>query len=850
MARRRQQSSIGKTIGKGLGGILGDWLKLTFTDRATLGPTSIKVWWVNIAAALILGLWLYFAGFSTNWLIAFGIWFSLTIGRSAMIMPRRRRTVTDLYNATFKSLGHPADRPNQPAPINRLVTVKRWRGANINELRISVGDCPAAASEFTHSTAENSLKNALSQPEDGHVWTFEWPSPTTIHARMVTADDPAALQEKFRNSSTNALASIMRINAREAADYSITFDGWESVQDKTGKAWQFPRDIQLIIGGFDSSQAANRDHLTRSFDNRIKTPGEWVYTWGSQDLHIHRVDADSPEALRKLTERKISDDVQAALRAKPRGMASVTVTEWMDSDDLAVDHPEQIIVDFGTRNLADRRVRSKFEGELDTSLEATFPESTWLYDWHPGATTTLSMQAVPAKSDEARRKRAESRLRNVVESKFGSAKNFVDCDILEWSEMVSERGEAIPEKAQVNFGDYDVSKREIQDAFESHWDSISQDSDWHYAWSPADGLVTITAVPPLPTAMPFPCKGKDFDKIMADAARGRFYLGPQKGGGDRVWDLNEVPHGLVGGKTGSGKSVALSLVLLYGMYHPHMTELIVCDPKRTDFTWTPEFPSVVRFAATDEEIVGAVALAKSEMDKRQSLLNKVGVRNLTQMRDLYKRQPELESKYGPVPKRLIVFFDEIADFLAKSANKDIEELKDEARANLENIARLGRALEVNIIAAAQKPDAKIISTQLRSQLGFRLGVGPLDQYESQQILNSDHGTRFPEEGTPKGRSWAYDSKRGYRQVQVAFLPDDTSPAPWDASLTVTGAKDIARQRLTDLGYSRIEVDNADGGKEPRWVMVEGAEPQAEATVPDTSNGWQLTARDNPIKVTT
>ena len=241
---------------------------------------------------------------------------------------------------------------------------------------------------------------------------------------------------------------------------------------------------------------------------------------------------------------------------------------------------------------------------------------------------------------------------------------------------------------------------------------------------------------------------------------------------------------------------------------------------------------MIKFGATDEELVSAVAFAKQSMDQRQTLLNKTGVRNLAQLRALYKDKPELEKKWGPVPPRLILFFDEIADFLAKSANKDIEELKNEARANLETIGRLGRALEVNIVSAAQKPDAKIVSTQLRSQLGFRLGVGPLDQYESEQILNSNHGTRFPEEGTPKGRSWAYDSKRGYRQIQVPFLPDDTSPAPWDPSITLPGMKDMLRERMAELGYHRITVQNADGGDDPRWVRVD----EQHADTPPTGDG--------------
>ncbi|WP_137726319.1 LAGLIDADG family homing endonuclease [Prescottella subtropica] len=293
-------------------------------------------------------------------------------------------------------------------------------------------------------------------------------------------------------------------------------------------------------------------------------------------------------------------------------------------------------------------------------------------------------------------------------------------------------------------------------------------------------------------------------------------------------------------------SVALSIVLFYAMVLPDVYEVIVCDPKRTDFTWTPEFPSVVRFAATDTEIVAAVGLAKQSMDQRQTMLNKLQIRKLQWVRDRYSTDRELEQAHGPVPKRLILFFDEIADFLAKGANSDVEELKDEARADLESIARLGRAIEVNIIAAAQKPDAKIISTQLRSQLGFRLGVGPLDQYESQQILNSDHGTRFPDAGTPKGRSWAYDPKNGYRQTQVFFLPDDSMVCPWDPSATLLGAKDMARDQLSAMDFAQVMVTNSDGGQEPRWVRVEHDAPEPAAEPMSASPELSAPVLDDPV----
>ncbi|WAL49584.1 FtsK/SpoIIIE domain-containing protein [Rhodococcus pyridinivorans] len=841
MARNRRGNAIRSRLQQQLGDwarrLLTDWAVLTWTaDSTRVGPVPITALnWALVVVAVVVGyqlpqhrMWVALAG---------AVWLLATLVRAGVVMPRRRATLDAVYANLQKIAVLPTSTLSRPVSPSQYVTGVKWSsGRAFRSAQLTIGaTCPAASAQLLRPTLERAIEQNAPAPAQ-QEWVFDWPKANTVEFTAVDSDDPRLTQQQVARRIGEAFKSLFRLTPRTAGDgYALDITGWSDETRADGHTVPIPTQMQFAAGSHDLTDPGFRDSIERGFDRLVSCPGEWIYQWdiNSQLLGITRQARGSLPARRKLNERKFADDVRSAITKPGKDPVVAEVIDWVDEES---DQPARISVDFGTLPLGERKLRDRFEDSLDALMQSRWPDARLLFDWQfDGGATRLDIESVRHDDDRAKRKSVEKKLRNVVESKFGRASTPVDCDILEWQEGLSATGEALPRVARVNFGSVDVNKRETRDEFQEHWDSLATHNDWHYAWKPAEGIVTMTAVPRLPEQLAFPSPGSpEFDESIRLARNGILRFGPQKGGGWLDWDLNETPHGLVGGKTGSGKSVALSIVLFYAMVLPDVYEVIVCDPKRTDFTWTPEFPSVVRFAATDTEIVAAVGLAKQSMDQRQTMLNKLQIRKLQWVRDRYATDPELEREHGPVPKRLILFFDEIADFLAKSSNSDIEELKDEARADLESIARLGRAIEVNIIAAAQKPDAKIISTQLRSQLGFRLGVGPLDQYESQQILNSDHGTRFPDAGTPKGRAWAYDPKNGYRQTQVMFLPDDTMVCPWDPALTLTGAKDMARDRLAELGFAQVMITNNDGGQEPRWVRVENDDDAPAADTADTA----------------
>lgn len=846
MARRRRNtvgSRMADSAKQSGGQLLSDWAALTFrADNTKLGPVSLStINWILLLACLA-GLW-FLPDLRKPLAIALGVGFLVTLGRAAAIMPKRRKTLQTIYDQNIRSAGLPRGSANNPANPKDRIQVRRWgKKAMPLELTMTLGDCPATTSVYAHPIVEKQLHSALGETPADQRWVFDWPSSTQVHVRPAPTDSQEALRQTYSHKVRKATTNLLNIKQRDSADYFFECSDWSSETTRQGTQLEIPGRIIIGFGDFDDTNPTNRDKVERNLDKQLKTPGEWLYEWSEGELELRRVERQSTEAKRKRTIRKISDDVTGLVRGDARNTEPVTieVDKWMapqhlekllGTDDVPDDYPQAVTIDLGTRNVADRRRRDRFESDFDTAMAVSYPQVTWLYNWEAaGGSTVLYTKAVATTSTRALRKNAERRLRNVVESKFGSSRNFVDCDVIEWQDHLTKDGEALPQTAMVKFGDYDVTKPETQDGFQQHWDSLTEACDWHYSWSPAEGVVQITAVPPLPLAVPFPQPGQDeFEWIKNQARNGKIIFGLQKGGGHLVFDFNKVPHCLVGGATGAGKSVTLTNLLILALLLPDTFELYVCDQKMTDFTWTPEFPNVTKFASEVEEIVEAIGAANTEMNRRRKLLARRGVRNMRQLRALYSTHPEMIEEDGPAPRRLVLFFDEIMDFLSGSKNKDVNELIDEAKSDLENIARLGRAMEVNIVAAAQKPDGTVMGTQLRSQLGFRICVGPVDTNTSIQILNDNHGTLFPQKGNPPGRAWAWDSQYGYRMAQTYFLPDESEPFTYqaldgqDVTINMTGGKDLVRQMLQENNYARTQITNYAGGTEYRWVRVESEE---------------------------
>jgi DNA segregation ATPase FtsK/SpoIIIE, S-DNA-T family len=194
-----------------------------------------------------------------------------------------------------------------------------------------------------------------------------------------------------------------------------------------------------------------------------------------------------------------------------------------------------------------------------------------------------------------------------------------------------------------------------------------------------------------------------------------------------------TPHLLTGGTTGSGKSVTLNSIILGMMclYSPEQVKFVFIDPKKVEFTIYENRTHTESVITDINEAVKVLKYLVDVMEERYSLFSKELVANLD----------EYVSEVGKKMHRIVVVFDEFADFMSQEGDvkKDVENA----------ILRLGqkaRAAGIHLIICTQNPKADIINTNIRNNLGARLALRATDTHASNVILGQDGAEKLAGKG--------------------------------------------------------------------------------------------------------
>lgn len=211
-------------------------------------------------------------------------------------------------------------------------------------------------------------------------------------------------------------------------------------------------------------------------------------------------------------------------------------------------------------------------------------------------------------------------------------------------------------------------------------------------------------------------------------------LGKDIEGRPAVRDLATMPHVLVAGTTGSGKSVCLNSILVSFLYKasPNEVKLMLVDPKRVEMAMYSDLPHLVHPVVTETSLAKtALEWAVHEMDKRYDSLARLGVKNI---KDFNKKINALGENRPPeladlcrLPY-LVIVIDELADLML-TAGKDVEGC-------IVRLAQLARAAGIHLIVATQRPSVDVVTGLIKANFPCRISFQVANKYDSRTILDS------------------------------------------------------------------------------------------------------------------
>ena len=206
----------------------------------------------------------------------------------------------------------------------------------------------------------------------------------------------------------------------------------------------------------------------------------------------------------------------------------------------------------------------------------------------------------------------------------------------------------------------------------------------------------------------------------------------------RITDLAAMPHLLIAGSTGTGKSVFINSLMMSILYKasPDEVKMVLVDPKRLELNLYENIPHLIAPVVTDPKIASNVLRnATREMENRLKLLAQRGVRNIDQYNRTFQKQQSLslfenveESEHKPLPY-LVIVIDELADLMMVDTN-NVEE-------SITRLAQMARAVGIHLILATQRPSVDVITGLIKANFPARISFRVASKVDSRTILDAN-----------------------------------------------------------------------------------------------------------------
>lgn len=216
----------------------------------------------------------------------------------------------------------------------------------------------------------------------------------------------------------------------------------------------------------------------------------------------------------------------------------------------------------------------------------------------------------------------------------------------------------------------------------------------------------------------------DTPKFRSASSRLSFALGKNISGEGVIGNIAKLPHLLIAGTTGSGKSVCMNSLIISLLFKakPEEVKLIMIDPKMVELGVYNGIPHLYIPVVTDpKKAAGALQWSVVEMLKRYRLFSEAGVRDLTSYNEHRKADGD------PILPRVVIVIDELAD-LMMAASKEVEE-------SICRVAQMGRAAGMHLVIATQRPSADVITGLMKANIPSRIAFAVSSAMESRIILD-------------------------------------------------------------------------------------------------------------------
>ncbi|MDY6794214.1 MAG: DNA translocase FtsK 4TM domain-containing protein [Actinomycetota bacterium] len=212
-------------------------------------------------------------------------------------------------------------------------------------------------------------------------------------------------------------------------------------------------------------------------------------------------------------------------------------------------------------------------------------------------------------------------------------------------------------------------------------------------------------------------------------------LGKDVSGKSMIVDLREMPHLLLAGATGTGKSCCINSMIVSILYSawPQEVRMLMVDPKYVELTHFNGIPHLLAPVITDpKQASGALAWVVREMEQRYHILSSAGVKNIIAYHAALKegldkeKDDKGEDAFGPLPY-ILVFIDELAD-LMMVAPAEVEE-------SIARIAQMARAVGIHLVVATQRPSVDVVTGIIKANMPSRIAFTVASQADSRVILD-------------------------------------------------------------------------------------------------------------------